>query len=343
MEESIMTVNQPFCFLFTADVHGNPYQYLIALWKAFDLRLDGVVFGGDISPKEGNSRDGAHWKLGHRTRTPQAQRRFYEDWMIPLFSGFTRATRIPIFTMMGNDDFSVNMDLLEDTDAQGALRLLHERAHALPNGLWIAGESFVSLTPFANKDWEKWDESSPNALVAHRNRLEGHISTKDGFVETDFRSIPRSDSMEARLFDGVRHLSDPAKTIYVFHDPPFGTHLDQLTDGTHVGSRAVRRYVEEVGGRLGLHGHIHETVEASGHFRDRVGNTLVAAPGNDPFNHPTGYYADYRRALYALVVSASPESVTVDRISPKFSEVDFGKAPPIFRRYTKVQQAGGSQ
>ena len=41
--------------------------------------------------------------------------------------------------MMGNDNFQVNMHLLEDMEAEGLLRLLHMRVHHLTERLSIVG------------------------------------------------------------------------------------------------------------------------------------------------------------------------------------------------------------
>lgn len=39
--------------------------------------------------------------------------------------------------------------------------------------------------------------------------------------------------------------SDPQKTIYVMHSPPYGTNLDRLFNGESAGSRAIRRFIQD--------------------------------------------------------------------------------------------------
>ena len=337
-----MAIDDEYRFLYVADVHGNKYQTLSSLVTAFILKLDGVVFGGDIAPKEGNEEDGSHRKLGHRTRHPESQREYYEDFMIPLFEDYAlHTTDIDIYTMMSNDDFRVNMSLLEEAAKEGKFKLLHEQAHQLPNGLFIVGTSYVDLTPFVNKDWEKWDLSDPEASVDPRTRLKGYSSTKNGLI--DYNSIPRTDSLEAHLFSKIMPLSDPTKTIYIIHAPPYNTDLDQRIDGSHGGSKAVRMYFEEVGALLGLHGHFHETVDVSGNFLDKVGDTIVAAPGNNPFKPSDKYYTDYSRTLRALIVSASEEGLRIKRVAIEFDEIelnefdmrDLTKIDPTISRYVR--------
>jgi uncharacterized protein len=80
----------------------------------------------------------------------------------------------------------------------------------------------------------------------------------------------------------------PEKTIYNFHCPPYGTGLDDAPEIDEnmrpkhggrslvpVGSKAVRKAIEEGQPTLALHGHIHE---AKGNTR--IGNTLCINPGS---------------------------------------------------------------
>ncbi len=62
--------------------------------------------------------------------------------------------------------------------------------------------------------------------------------------------------------------------ILVSHVPPWSTRCDQMFTGKHVGSEAVRAFIERRGPTLCLCGHIHEAVST-----DRVGQTPVVNPG----------------------------------------------------------------
>lgn len=68
------------------------------------------------------------------------------------------------------------------------------------------------------------------------------------------------------------------RTIIVSHAPPHGTKLDKMFFGFHVGSKALRKFIEEKQPDMVLCGHIHE---ARGF--DHIGRTLVINPG--PFPH----------------------------------------------------------
>lgn len=70
--------------------------------------------------------------------------------------------------------------------------------------------------------------------------------------------------------------------LILSHVPPYDTKADRVHSGAHVGSKALRRFIEENQPPLVLTGHIHE-----GRSVDRIGKTLVVNPG--PLFR--GYYA----------------------------------------------------
>jgi len=97
--------------------------------------------------------------------------------------------------------------------------------------------------------------------------------------------------LERHLRKLVSSLRRPEKAVLNLHCPPHNTHIDlapKLTKDLrpivvagfvqyeHVGSRAVRKVIEEYQPLLGLHGHIHESGGA-----DRIGRTVVLNPGSE--------------------------------------------------------------
>lgn len=100
---------------------------------------------------------------------------------------------------------------------------------------------------------------------------------------------------EKRLWQIIKSkvslLRDPSTAIFNFHVPPYNTRLDLapeldkkmhpvITPGTdgriHVGSKSVRRAIEEYQPILGLHGHIHESPG-----EERIGRTICLNPGSE--------------------------------------------------------------
>jgi Icc-related predicted phosphoesterase len=76
------------------------------------------------------------------------------------------------------------------------------------------------------------------------------------------------------LATGFARVKDAENFILVSHPPPVQTKTDRLTNGNHVGSRAVRSFIEEKQPLLCLTGHIHES-----RGLDHIGRTLILNPG----------------------------------------------------------------
>ena len=77
-----------------------------------------------------------------------------------------------------------------------------------------------------------------------------------------------------RLRKAYQDVKDARIKILFSHPPPYGTRMDRLRSGEHVGSRAVRSFLEEQACSACVFGHIHEAVGT-----DRLGSTLLINPG----------------------------------------------------------------
>lgn len=69
----------------------------------------------------------------------------------------------------------------------------------------------------------------------------------------------------------VEHLP---RTILATHNPPLNTVTDRLSNGSHVGSRKLREYIEASQPDVVVTGHIHEAVG-----EERIGASKVINPG----------------------------------------------------------------
>ncbi len=65
------------------------------------------------------------------------------------------------------------------------------------------------------------------------------------------------------------------KHVLISHNPPKDTLCDVIGDGVHVGSTAVREFIEENQPDVCICGHIHEACAV-----DSIGRTVVVNPGN---------------------------------------------------------------
>ena len=96
--------------LHAADLHGNLSHYRKLLFLAEKENTDCIVIGGDLLP------GGLPLAV-----LMEVQRRFIIDRLRPLFEKFREVNlEKTIYLMMGNDDFAVNMDQLEEMEWQSS-------------------------------------------------------------------------------------------------------------------------------------------------------------------------------------------------------------------------------
>jgi len=261
-------------WFFTSDLHGQSglYDQLLAL--AVARGPEAVIIGGDLSPH-------AEGVEGLRR-----QRVFLQGFLVE----FARRLRdgapaTALGVMMGNDDWGANSDCLEAHHGD-LWWSLHDRVIQI-GAQAVAGLSWVPITPFGLKDWERWedgdDESPP--------RLEGWVSRGDAVTAHRFDPARREPTIAAAL-DQLVHAAEPARTIFVLHSPPRGTCCDQISAGRHVGSRAIRAFLERHQPPLSLSGHIHESPRVSSSYRDILGRTVVVNPGQFGTSRLCGVWFD---------------------------------------------------
>jgi len=265
--------------LYTSDVHGNEKQLRAFAEHAVEIGAQTIILGGEIAPKD------APFEAYIRV-----QRDFLSVTLPGMLSDLKRSLpQSNIFVAMGNDDASANRDVLGGhpeiyTD-------LHGQRVGLNGDFDIVGYSCVPITPFGIKDWEKFDLSNiPRKLAkAYRQRKKENYRLRGGIMSSptlqwmpfDFsREDETRDSIQTDLLSEV-YCRNPARTVYVFHAPPSDSALDVVRNGQHVGSYAVREFIEKYQPYLTLHGHIHETVDMShGKFTNQIGNTVSMSAGN---------------------------------------------------------------
>ena len=70
-----------------------------------------------------------------------------------------------------------------------------------------------------------------------------------------------------------RHVKD-GQFILVLHNPPKNTRLDTMANGEHVGSQAIREFIEKKKPKLVISAHIHES-----RGEDMLGESMLFYPG----------------------------------------------------------------
>ncbi|HXF59040.1 MAG TPA: metallophosphoesterase [Candidatus Saccharimonadales bacterium] len=246
--------------LYTADLHGDRGLYQETLLLARKLGVRAIVLGGDLAPHA----------------TVVEQRSFFNEFLIPSVREYREEPgSADLYYIMGNDDWSANLPVLLGSGI-ARFQHVHLAVRPLVGGSWIAGLGSVSLTPFALKDWERWEEGVEGPI-----RFDGFRSREDGSVHPfDFRGKEWEEWLGKDLEAVGREMTpDRTPLVCAFHGPPHGTALDLIHGEVHVGSRVVRKFLEERRPLLSLHGHIHESPAVSGRFADRIGPTICVNPG----------------------------------------------------------------
>jgi Icc-related predicted phosphoesterase len=102
-------------------------------------------------------------------------------------------------------------------------------------------------------------------FVGFGGSLPGPAKTPTVYGESDYEAF------FSRLKDQIQ---DPSALVLVCHEPPFNTKADRVIGLMHVGSKALRTFIDETGPLACFCGHIHESI-----CIDRVGRTYVVNPG----------------------------------------------------------------
>lgn len=257
--------------LFATDLHGRIDRYEKLFGSIQSEKPDVVFLGGDLLPHFA-WRDDAHEDFLNDfvgVRLEQAKKNMADGYP-------------EIFVILGNDDARAEESTVRQIAAGGLWKYVHHRRCELGR-FDVYGYAVVPPSPFLRKDWEKYDVS--------RYTPPGSVSPEEGR-----RSVPVDprDTRHSTIQDDLNSLAgnaDLSSAVFLFHTPPHETALDRAAlDGksvdhvpldVHVGSIAVRRFIEARQPLLTLHGHIHESTRLTGAWRDRIGQTHIFNAAHD--------------------------------------------------------------
>lgn len=260
---------------FASDLHGQADRYE-KLWKAIaDAPPDAVFLGGDLLPSG---------LLGMVSLDP-AHADFLNDF---LAAGFRRlrdrlGKHYPaVFMILGNDDARFEEAAALDVATSGLWCYAHDRRVKF-GAYSVYGYGCVPPTPFQVKDWERYDVS--------RYVPPGCVSPEEGRRSVP---VPPHEIRYATIAKDLERLVGEVtldRAVVLFHSPPDETNLDRAAnDGKqidycpldlHVGSVAIRRFIEARQPLVTLHGHIHESARLTGSWRDRIGRTHLFGAAHD--------------------------------------------------------------
>lgn len=281
-------MKQPMLCLSAADVHGNKTQYKKIKDLVVANNISFVFLCGDILPKTGGT-----WTPENKIRTIQMQADFINDYFLDYLADLGSVTNV--YAIFGNDDFKSNYHLVKEAKIPN-VRFLDSEVAKLPiegQDLYVAGYSYVGITPFLHKDWEKWDVepgSNPHKLY----RTDGYTSADGKHLAVDRKD---DNSTIADDLKQLATLSNPRQTVYIFHEAPYDTPLDMIApnnkyikdDQLHIGSFAIRDFVQNEQPLVTMHGHIHETFDESGDYKWRSGQSLSVTAANDFLSDTLSY------------------------------------------------------
>ena len=260
----INSTNMINCF-FVSDLHGSIDRYQ-KLFTKIEEELPNIIFlGGDILPPVFYSPVNNEYDD------------FFEDILLKGFLKLKRnlgSSYPKVFLILGNDDGTYLEDSIVRVEDLEVWKYIHNKKIELGE-YNIYGYNYVPPTPFQLKDWEKYDVSryvDPGCISPeegkHSRKLEKN-EIKYSTIQNDIEKLVQEKNLD--------------KSIFLFHSPPYKTKLDRAAlDGkkidhvpldVHVGSIAIKRFIQNQQPLLTLHGHIHESAEITGAWNDRIGKT----------------------------------------------------------------------
>ncbi len=261
---------------FVSDLHGKIDRYEKLFVKIKEEKPGALFLGGDLLPHNLKQQ-----KINNRIITD-----FTTEYLIDRFTLLKRkmGKAYPsVFVILGNDDARSEEKYFIAHSEKGLWHYIHFRKK-LFQGYNVFGYSYVPPTPFQIKDWERYDVS--------RYVDPGCIPPTEGF-----RTVASIDDIEystikkdlEKLAGNMPH----GKSIFLFHSPPYKTNLDRAAlDGmaidhvpldVHVGSIAIKQFIEDSQPFLTLHGHIHESSRITGQYIENTGtSTALGAAWDGP-------------------------------------------------------------
>jgi Icc-related predicted phosphoesterase len=256
----------PACF-FASDLHGRPDCYDKLIEAAAREAPAAVFLGGDLLPH------------------PLAAPGFLTEVLIPrlerlrerMGEGYPR-----MFVILGNDDPRSEEQEVQNAARRGLWEYAHDRRIAW--GRWeVVGYACVPPTPFQLKDWERYDVS--------RQLEPGCVAPEEGWHTVPPPEPPPHGPTIREDLERLAGHGDLRQAVALVHTPPYNTTLDRAAlDGrmvdhvpldVHVGSIALRRFIEARQPLLTLHGHIHESARLTGSWRERIGRTHLFSAAHD--------------------------------------------------------------
>jgi len=255
--------------MFVSDLHGNERRYNTLFNIIEKEKPNGVFIGGDLLP-------------GGFGINIDIEELLQDIFLSKLSKLKQLGIKTRFFTILGNDDPRIYEKILKDAKKDNLLEYVHNHTVSFEN-LYVTGYSYIPPSPFRLKDWEKYDVSQYVDI--------GATSPGKGIRTTD---VSKDKIRYSTIDEDLKELSKNApveKTIFLFHSPPYKSNLDRAAldnkivehapVDVHVGSIAIRRFIQKKQPFLTLHGHVHESTRITGYWKERFGKTYSFNAAHD--------------------------------------------------------------
>ncbi len=262
------------CF-FVSDLHGYLDRYQKLFQTIRNEQPDAVFLGGDILPSLFQIVSLQNQKYSDFIQD------YLEKNLIQLREELGN-TYPRIFLILGNDDERAAESVIIEAADREVWEYVHNRM-VIFQDYSVYGYSYIPPSPFLLKDWEKYDVS--------RYVDPGSTSPEAGFRSDPVDEDSPSYSTIKKDLDRLAGSANLEKAIFLFHSPPYQSKLDRAAlDGkkidhvpmdVHVGSIAIKRFIESRQPMLSLHGHVHESPNLSKSWKDRIGATHLFTAAHD--------------------------------------------------------------
>jgi len=252
---------------FVSDLHGKTDRYTKLFSAIGNEKPSIVLLGGDLLP---------HSYLHSN---------FIEDFLVKNFIELKSEMQNhypKILLILGNDDAKSEEKKIINYSSEGLWDYVHFKTVGI-NNVRISGYSYTPPSPFLLKDWERYDVSryvDPGCISPEEGKRTVEISSD----EKKYSTIEK----DLEILFGTMNVNND---IILFHGPPYKTKLDRAAlDGksvdhvpldVHVGSVAIRKFIEIKQPKLTLHGHIHESARLTGSWKDQIEKTICFSAAHD--------------------------------------------------------------
>lgn len=255
---------------FVSDIHGDKAKYDKLFYKIECDKPLLVFLGGDLYPSEKEMK--------------RSNELFFEDYFLPKFKKLKAKMKYSypqIFLILGNEDPMLEEHKFTEKSRENLWTYLHMKT-ATFMGFNICGYSFIPPSPLLVKDWELYDVSryiDPGCI--HPIDGKRYVNPKR---DVEYSTIKKD--LE-NLFNEV----EMEKSVFLFHCPPYNTNLDRAALDNqffehvpldlHIGSIAIKEFIENHQPSLTLHGHAHESTRITGSWKEKIGSTESFNAAND--------------------------------------------------------------